>query len=312
MTEAAVPILVSVIALSVHDLTRRTVAEQGQLRTRIEKLLQDALQPLPAAQRIVLDAPHGYVVVLLDDCHAALTLAEQMQTSSAELPLCIGINFGPVTSIENAHRGQALVGDGITAALTITQAAAPDQVIATRPFHEALQSESPDSVTRLTAAGRHTDAHVRTHEIFTLNQQAAPSRCRRLVITGAAAFVGIIALGVVARMAGQGGWLEPAHAVIEFSIKPRGAVYVDGVLKGSSPPLKRLEITPGPHTVEIRNDQFPPLTVEINPAAAEEMTIAHTFVPKKSGARNGSRSRDKSLRENAREGWRDFRKGIGF
>lgn len=308
MTAAAAPILVSVIALAVHDLTRRTVAEQGQLRAQIEKLLQDALQTLPAARRIVLDAPQGFAVAILDGRHTALELAERVQTGAAELPLCIGINYGPVAIMEDAHRGHALFGDGITAAMTMTQAAAPGRMIASRPFHEALQAEAPDSAARLIAAGVHTDAQVRTHEIFTLDQHAVRTRRRRLAITGAAAFAGILALGIVARMAVNSGWLQPDPAVIEFNITPRGDVYVDGVLKGSSPPLSQLEVAPGKHTIEIRNSRFPPLKVDINPVAAEKMTIAHSFSSKSSG----SRGEDKSLRESAREGWRGFRKGIGF
>lgn len=309
MTDAAAPILVSVIALAIHDLTRRTVAEQGQLRTQIGKLLQDALQALPAARRIVLDAPQGFAVAVLDGRHAALELAERIQTGSAELPLCIGINYGPVAIMADANRGHALVGDGITAAMTMTQAAAPGRMMVSRPFHEALQAEAPDSAARLIAAGVHTDAQVRTHEIYTLDQHAVHTRRRRLLITGAAAFAGVLALGFVVRMAVQGGWLQPAPAVIEFNITPRGDVYVDGVLKGTSPPLSQLEVAPGKHTIEIRNSRFPPLMIDINPVAAEKLTITHTFSSKSSGARGGD---DKSLRESARDGWRSFRKSIGF
>ena len=158
MTDAAAPILVSVIALAIHDLTRRTVAEQGQLRAQIEKLLQDALRTLPAAGRIVLDAPQGFVVAVLDGRHAALELAERVQTGGAELPLCIGINYGPVAILADDNRGHALVGDGITAAMTMTQAAAPGRMTASRPFHEALQAEAPDSAARLIAAGVHMPA----------------------------------------------------------------------------------------------------------------------------------------------------------
>jgi len=308
LTDAAAPILVSVIALAIHDLTRRTVAEQGQLRAQIEKLLQDALQALPAARRIVLDAPHGFVVAVLDGRQAALELAERVQTGAAELPLCIGINYGPVAILVDDNRGHALVGDGITAAMTMTQAAAPGRLIASRPFHEALQAEVPDGAVRLTAAGVHTDAQVRTHEIYTLDQLAVHTRRRRLLITGAAAFAGILALGFVVRMAVLGGWLQPAPAVIEFNITPRGDVYVDGVLKGTSPPLSQLEVAPGKHTIEIRNSRFTPLVIDINPVAAEKMTITHAFSSRGGGAKGD----DKSLRENARDGWRSFRKSIGF
>lgn len=310
MTDVAAPVLASVIVLAVHDLTRRTVAEQGRIRTQIEDLVRGALRPVPAERRIVLDAPQGIVVALLNRHRAALELAERVQAGAADLPLCIGINYGPVTIVEDANRGQALVGDGIAAAMTMAQAAAPARMIASRAFQEALQADAPDSAARLSPAGVHTDARVRTHELFTLDQRAARSRRKRLAIAGVMAFAGILALGVVARLALYGSGLRAAPAVIEFQITPRGDVYVDGVLKGNSPPLTRLEIAPGRHTIEIRNSQYPPLKVEINPGAGEEMTIAHSFRSRSAGAK--SSTGDKSLRESAREGWRSFRRGLGF
>ncbi len=309
--QVAGPVLVSVIALAIHDLSRKTVPEQANLRAQIEALLKTALRPAPAASRIVLDAPQGYVVALLDTHIAALELAEQVQSGAAELPLCIGINYGPVAVVDDNNRGHALIGDGITAAMTMAQAAAPGRIIASGPFREALQAEAPDSASRLNAAGRHTDAQVRTHEIFTLNQATVRSRRRRLAMLGVAACAGILALGAVARIALYGSILPPDPAIIALNISPRGEIYVDGVLKGSSPPLKQLEVTPGRHTIEIRNGQFPPFKVEINPVAAEQLTITHTF-SSRSSPKNSPRGGDKSLRENAHEGWRDLRKGLGF
>jgi len=308
MTDVAAPALASVIVLAVHDLTRRTVAEQGRLRTQIEDLVRGALRPVPVARRIVLDAPQGIVVALLDRPRAALEFAERVQAGAADLPLCIGINHGPVTIAEDANRGQALVGDGIAAGMTMAQAAAPARMMASRPFHEALQADDPDSAARLGPAGAHTDAQVRTHELFTLDQRTVRSRRKRLALAGVMAFAGILALGVVARMALFGSGLRAAPAVIEFQVKPRGDVYIDGVLKGKTPPLKSIEITPGRHTVEVRHGKFPPLSVEVNPGPAEEMIIAHTFSSRSAGSKDGN----KSLRESAREGWRDFRRSIGF
>jgi hypothetical protein len=43
----------------------------------------------------------------------------------------------------------------------------------------------------------------------------------------------------------------PGNAIYQLQIKPWGTVYVDGVERGASPPMKRLVLTPGPHTVRI-------------------------------------------------------------
>lgn len=45
-------------------------------------------------------------------------------------------------------------------------------------------------------------------------------------------------------------------ASYQLQITPWGNVYVDGVNRGTSPPLKRLALTPGPHTVRITNPKY--------------------------------------------------------
>ncbi len=302
------PVLASVIVLSFQDYARRAVMEQVSLRTRIEDLVRMALRPVPPALRIVLDTPHGLAVALLGRPRAALDLAERVRAGAADLPLCIGINHGPITITEDANRGKALIGDGISAGMAMAQAAAPDRVIASRAFRDVLEEDAPDSAARLGTAGVHTDAHVRTHELFTLDQRAAGARRRRLAYAGIAAFAGILALGAVARLALYGSGLRAAPAVIEFEITPRGDVYIDGALKGRSPPLARIEITPGPHTIEVRSGQHPPLRMEVNPGPGEELTIAHAFA----GLRGAGKAREKSLSENVREEWRSIRRSLGF
>lgn len=310
---AASPALASVVVMSLQDFARQPVTEQDRLKGKAEDLVARALRPLPPAQRIVLDAPYGVAVALLDHPRLALELAEQVQGGAGDLPLCIGIDHGPITIAEDANRGRGVVGDGITSGMILAGVATPGRLVASRSFREALLAEAPASAARLAPAGKHTDTQVRTHELYSLDPRAARSRRLRLAAVGALAFAGIMGLGVAGRMALQAG---AAPAVIEFRVTPRGDVYVDGVLKGSSPPLTRLEIAPGPHSIEIRNSPHPPLKVEIDPGAAEEMTIAHSFASRSPAARASkggtAKGDDKSLRESAREGWKSFRRGVGF
>jgi PEGA domain len=70
-------------------------------------------------------------------------------------------------------------------------------------------------------------------------------------------------------------------AALQFEIKPRGDIYLDGKLRGQTPPLTQIEVAPGPHTVEVRNGAFAPLRIEMNLASAEQMTIRHEFVAPK-------------------------------
>lgn len=298
--------LASVIVILIQDFARKAVTEQNRQKAQADDLVARALEPLPPARRIVLEAPQGLAVALLDDPCSALELAERLQGHLGDLPLAIGINHGPVTVAEDANRGQGLVGDGIAAALTLAQVATPGRLLASRSFLEVLQADSPAAAARLAAAGEHTDAQVRTHQLYTLDRGAARARHKRLVMVGALACAGILGLGLLGRVAIQGGLFQPP-AVIEFHVTPRGEIYIDGVLKGDTPPVQRIEVSAGPHTIEVRNAPHPPLKVEVNPGPKEQVTVRHAFVVAKAAP-----PREKSLSENAREGWRSFRRGVGF
>lgn len=60
----------------------------------------------------------------------------------------------------------------------------------------------------------------------------------------------------------------PAHANYQLQIKPWGTVYVDGAERGVSPPLKRLALTPGRHTIRITNPDYRDSILEFDSAEA--------------------------------------------
>lgn len=68
-----------------------------------------------------------------------------------------------------------------------------------------------------------------------------------------------------------------AGASYKLIIKPWGMVQVDGVNHGASPPLKRLVLAPGEHTISITNPNFPEHTVTVNAAKGASSTIELDF-----------------------------------
>ncbi|WP_288381340.1 hypothetical protein [uncultured Massilia sp.] len=68
-----------------------------------------------------------------------------------------------------------------------------------------------------------------------------------------------------------------AGASYKLVIKPWGLVQVDGVDHGASPPLKRLNLAPGEHTIRITNPDFPEHTVVVNAARGDASTIELDF-----------------------------------
>lgn len=68
-------------------------------------------------------------------------------------------------------------------------------------------------------------------------------------------------------------------------IKPWGTVYVNGVDRGVSPPVKRLTLGQGQHTIRIVNPNFAEHVMTVNAGSAESATIEHDFTAPAEGGR---------------------------
>ena len=68
-------------------------------------------------------------------------------------------------------------------------------------------------------------------------------------------------------------------------IKPWGTVYVNGVDRGVSPPVKRLTLGQGQHTIRIVNPNFAEHMMTVNAGGAESATIEHDFTAPAEGGR---------------------------
>jgi hypothetical protein len=277
------PALVSVVVMRIAEFIRKPVAEQARLKERLDALVTFAIRPLAAGARVVLDAPEGVAIVVLGGPGVALELAKRAQFVAKGLRLYIGVNHGPVMSALDSLRGPGLVGDGLTAAVTLSNAAKPGRFVASRAFHEALKASEPRRAEELGPAGTYTDAQLRAHELFALDWRPVFIRHLRLLALGVLTVAAIVTMGFAARFTRQA--LEPPPpppppkpALIHLAIKPRGDVYIDGVLRGASPPLTEIEVDPGPHVIEVRNKPSPPLRLELTVGSGDEMTIRHSFV----------------------------------
>jgi hypothetical protein len=101
-------------------------------------------------------------------------------------------------------------------------------------------------------------------------------------------------------------------------------VFIDGEVRGTSPPLTEIAVDPGPHTIEIRNSPSPPLKLEVSLGSAEGMTITHTFAAPTPAVKSASKSTvkrpekkvekkaEEPRRKTPRDYWREFRRDIGL
>ena len=67
------------------------------------------------------------------------------------------------------------------------------------------------------------------------------------------------------------------EGVLKLEIKPRGKIVIDDISKGLSPPLDKIKLGVGTHTVEISNGQVPPVKRTIEIKRDETVTVSHTF-----------------------------------
>ena len=68
-----------------------------------------------------------------------------------------------------------------------------------------------------------------------------------------------------------------APGIVQLAISPWGQVEIDGQAMGTSPPLSKLTLAAGTHTVTIRNADFPPLVTTVTVDADRPVTLRHRF-----------------------------------
>ena len=71
----------------------------------------------------------------------------------------------------------------------------------------------------------------------------------------------------------------PALGVVQLAVSPWGQVEVDGRAMGTSPPLTRLTLAAGAHTITVHNADFPPYTATLAVSSENPVTLRHRFGP---------------------------------
>jgi len=269
--------LVSVVFLGIADFTRKPVNEQARLRAQIDAAVSAGIAGLREEDRVVLDAPDGAAIVVLGNLPGALQAAQRALATRIDVPLGVGINYGPVALATGVYNDSLLKGDSIEAAGIIAGFAPPNGLLVSRAYRDALTAEAPHLAEELHAAGIFTDARIRSHELFSLDSAALRATGRRQLLLGALACVTILALGVGARSALQSLVESRQPAWLQFDIRPPGEILVDGVLKGKTPALSRLPVPPGAHTIEIRSGKYPPHVLQVDLSPGEQMLVKHSF-----------------------------------
>jgi eukaryotic-like serine/threonine-protein kinase len=71
----------------------------------------------------------------------------------------------------------------------------------------------------------------------------------------------------------------PAQGTLQLAISPWGQVEVNGAPAGTTPPMTRLTLSEGQHTITVRNADFAPYTTTVQVQADRPVTVRHRFGP---------------------------------
>jgi serine/threonine-protein kinase len=66
---------------------------------------------------------------------------------------------------------------------------------------------------------------------------------------------------------------------VQLAVSPWGHVDVDGATVGTAPPLTRLTLPEGTHSITVRNDDFPPFTATVQVHPDKPVSLRHRFAP---------------------------------
>ena len=280
----------SVAFLRIPDFAQHAVAEQAQLKERLEKAVAAALPVLRADEWIVLDTSEGLALVVLANPHGALRFAWRAG-ADPDLEPAIGLAHGPVR-VAHGH-APVLYGDAFLAAEGAARATAPGAISASWEFRHALARSPPGLARSLSRSGTAVDAQDRAFDLYRADQESSAKRRRNFVAWAGIAAVVIVCAALAIRgtretpPAPQPAQPQPSPVVVEplpgaitFEIKPEGEVYLDGALKGKSPPLKKIQVPAGNHVIEVRSGKFKPMVTELAVGAGEEFAVTHDFVVK--------------------------------
>ncbi len=293
----ATPAFANIAFLRIARFDAKPVVEQAGLKERLEARVRAVLEGIPPADRIVLDAADGIAVVLFGEPARALDVAQSLHSSQGEEALQVGVNHGPI-AVTSRDASAKVFGDGITAAAAAAGFAVPERILVTAPFAKMLEATRPDRAAELAPAGEFTDSRVRLHAFYTPDPRRRVERRNRLATYALSGILLILLLGVAARSVIDH-YFPPRPAIVEFDVRPRGEVVIDGVGYGKFPPKREVELPPGRHRIQVRNGKSRPLEISVKLEPGERMTVSHAFGAEAPPQKPGGF-------------WRDVRRSFGF
>src|SRR5579862_4541673 len=168
--------LSSVLFMDIVNYSSQSVELQMKWKARFNHYLAEAIQDVPADERVILDTGDGAAVCFLGSPEAAMSAALHLvpcfvgdeKQQQPGLRVRIGINLGPVKLVKDLNGSLNAIGDGINAGQRIMSFAPENQILVSQSFFEVVSRLSDDYKGLFKLKGVETDKHVREHTVYSL------------------------------------------------------------------------------------------------------------------------------------------------
>jgi class 3 adenylate cyclase/Tfp pilus assembly protein PilF len=168
--------LCSVLFMDIARYSTQSVELQMKWKQRFNGYLAEAIQDVPANERVILATGDGAAVCFLGAPEAAMFAALHLWQCFVHdeterqpgLRVRIGVNLGPVKLVKDLNGSLNAIGDGINAGQRIMSFAPENQILVSQSFFEVVSRLSDDYKALFRLKGVETDKHVREHTVYSL------------------------------------------------------------------------------------------------------------------------------------------------
>lgn len=167
--ESGRTLVCSVLFVDIVEYSKKSVAQQFELKQAFNGMLGEALGVLQRRDRVIVDTGDGAAVVFLGDPEDALVVGLAVRELSGRIALRMGINLGPVKLISDLNDQTNVVGDGINVAQRVMSFAEPGQLLVSGNYQDVVSRLSEQYATLFTREGRRQDKHVREHDVYSVS-----------------------------------------------------------------------------------------------------------------------------------------------
>jgi hypothetical protein len=168
----------SIVCLDIIDFSKKTDAEQIEIRNQFNSLINHAVIDIAQNDRTILDTEEGAVIActgsledaLEDALFISLTIRDEILENNSRnltpLYVRVGINLGSVRVVGNSKGQPNITGEGVDEAQRIMSFANPNQILVSRPYYEIASKLSQE----ISQMFEYNDMHAHEHDVYSVRR----------------------------------------------------------------------------------------------------------------------------------------------